>query len=356
MTRDRLERLRENFEAQEIEAMLVMQPENRRYLSGFTGTFGVLVIGFQEAYLITDFRYVEQAEKQASEFKVVKYGNSIYETLSEVLKKLDVNKVGFEAEHVTYAQFVNLRDKLDFVTLKPVEGLIERLRQFKDEGEIDLIRRAVVIADKAFEHILSYLRPGVKEKEIALELEFFMRRNGAEKAAFDIIVASGPRGSLPHGVASDRQVQPGDLIVMDFGAVYQGYHSDITRTVVVGEPDERQKEIYNIVLEAQVAAIKAIKPGKVTSEIDLVARNIIAGYGYGEHFGHGLGHGVGLAVHERPRLASTDFTQLETGMVMTVEPGIYVKDWGGVRIEDMVVVRENGCEVLTGATKKLLTI
>jgi len=248
------------------------------------------------------------------------------------------------------------QDKFN-VELKSTTGLVKKIRMIKDEAEIDKIREAVRITDVAFNHIRDYIKVGSIERDIALELEFFMKKEGASKNAFDFIVASGKRSALPHGVASTKQLEEGDFLTMDFGTVYQGYHSDMTRTVVVGkQPDKKQEEIYQTVLKAQQKATEVVKAGVKGSEVDKVARDIITKAGYGDYFGHGLGHSLGLEIHENPRLSPRDDTKLESGMVVTVEPGIYLPDWSGVRIEDTVVVREDGCEVLTSSPKELLVI
>ncbi|WP_333870613.1 Xaa-Pro peptidase family protein [Desulforamulus putei] len=348
----RLEKLRRQMSQRGISHILITKPENRLYLSGFTGTTGVLLIGLETADFLTDFRYVEQVKQQSPHFNVVKIEQgSAFGAVAEVLRQYKSEKLFFEEEHLTVKQYRELKEHLRDIGLEPGSGLVEELRLIKDDEEISIIRRAMEIGDKAFAHILNYIKPGVSEKDLALELEFFMRRQGAAGTAFDTIIASGPRSALPHGVAGDRQLQPGDLLTMDFGALYRGYNSDMTRTVVLGEPDEKQQEIYNIVLEAQLAGLAAVREGVTARAVDEAARQIITDRGYGEYFGHGTGHGVGLAIHERPRLAAKDDTVLKAGMVVTVEPGIYLPGWGGVRIEDSILVTEEGCEILTSSPK-----
>ncbi len=351
----RLEKLREKLKTASIDAVLIENPENRRYLSGFTGTAGMVLVTREKAFLLTDFRYTEQAKGQAPHLQVVQYGAERLKDVAKLLDDLQIETLAFEEEHVTFKQYRELRDKLT-VTLEPVRGWVEELRLIKNRDELETLKKAVRLADEGFSFISRFISPGKIEQEVSLELEFYMRRQGASGPAFDFIVASGYRGALPHGVAGDKKIQPGDLVVMDFGAVYCGYHSDITRTVAVGKSMEKQEEIYRIVLEAQLAAIDIIKPGLAGAEVDEVAREIISNHGYGEYFGHGLGHGVGLAVHEGPRLAPNVDTVLEPGMVVTVEPGIYLPDWGGVRIEDMVLVTSTGCEILTGSNKEFLIV
>ncbi|MDA8233202.1 MAG: Xaa-Pro peptidase family protein, partial [Clostridia bacterium] len=258
----RIRRLRQEMTAGDVDGILVLQPENRVYLSGFTGSAGILLVTGREAMLITDFRYREQAAQQASDFTVLEHSGSITDKLREVIGQVGLKKVGFEKDFVTVAQHQEWQEKLTDIRLIPIQGLLEKLRMIKDEQELSLIRKAVALADQAFEHIIDYLKPGVSELEAALELEFYLRRNGAEGVSFDIIVASGPRGSLPHATPTQRVMEYGDMVTMDFGAIYSGYCSDLTRTVFLGEARPKEKEIYGIVLEAQEAALAAIAPGK----------------------------------------------------------------------------------------------
>ncbi|AEF94969.1 peptidase M24 [Desulfotomaculum nigrificans CO-1-SRB] len=351
----RVKRLRQLMQEKGIGYLLITKPENRLYLSGFTGSTGVLVIGPETADLLTDFRYIEQARQQCPDFNIVRVEQqSVFGVTSDVIRNYKGEKLFFEADHLTVKEFNELKEKLGEISLAPCQGLVEQLRMIKDDQEIELIRQAMAIGDQAFEHILKYIKPGVSEWELTLELEYFMRKQGASGPAFDTIMASGPRSALPHGVTSERILQPGDLLTMDYGCVFQGYHSDMTRTMVLGQPDQKQLEIYNIVLEAQLAGIAAVKEGVKASEVDQAARQIITDRGYGEYFGHGTGHGVGLNIHEEPRLASKSDTVLKAGMVVTIEPGIYLPGWGGVRIEDSVLVTQNGCEILTSSPKHQL--
>lgn len=350
----RIEGLRKLLVSQGLGTILITTQENRQYLSGFTGTTAVLVIGPTRAMILTDFRYLEQAAAQCPGFQVVKVEKTLIQTVAEVTAGLQVDELACEEEHITYHMYRQLQDALGSCRLVPVGGLVEKVRMVKDQTEIASIRQAVAIADRAWAELQQKIRPGVSEQEISLELEFMMRRQGASKLAFDSIVASGWRSAMPHGVASERKLQVGDLLTMDFGAVYQGYHSDITRTVVLGQPSDKQQEIYQIVLAAQLAGVAAVKPGVKASSADRAARDVIESYGYGANFGHGTGHGLGLEIHEQPRLSTRDDTILEPGMVVTVEPGIYLPGWGGVRIEDSVLVTEQGCEVLTQAPKDRL--
>lgn len=336
-------------------AFVIMRPENRRYITGFTGSAGVVVITQETAILITDFRYVEQAGVEAPDYQIIEHQGPLLKTLAQVLKKQEINRLAFEQDYVTFGQYEVWSKELG-VQLVPVEGWVERLRRIKDQQEIAAIRRSISIADRAFEHVLGLIKPGIKELEVAQELEFFMRRAGASALAFDSIVASGPRSALPHAQPTERAVEAGEMLKMDFGCIVQGYCSDLTRTVGVGQLSEQHQRIYHIVLEAQLAGIKAIRSGVTGQAVDKVARDMIAEAGFGNNFGHSLGHSLGLVVHETPWLSTSETTVLEPGMVLTVEPGIYLPGWGGVRIEDVVVVTADGCEILTQANKQLLII
>lgn len=352
----RIDRLRERLKEQDLEALLVTHPMNRRYLTGFTGTAGMVLVTEKEAKLLVDFRYVEQAQKQAPHLDVVRVGGEPFRTVAGLCREWNVSRLAFEQDHLVYARAEKLKSILDGVEVVPVSNMVEKLRETKDADELETLRRAARIVDEVFAEILKEIRPGLRERDIAFRLEFLMREKGADSSSFDIIVASGPRSALPHGVASDRVLEKGDLVTLDFGALYEGYCSDITRTIVLGKPNERQREIYDIVLHAQQAALEAVRPGVTGRDVDKVARDIITDRGYGEQFGHSTGHGIGLEIHEAPTLSVNGETVLQSGMVVTVEPGIYLPGFGGVRIEDDVVVTEQGKEVLTHSPKNLIVI
>lgn len=353
----RVEKLKKLFQANEIDGVMITTAVNRRYLTGFTGSAGVVILSKERNILLTDFRYLEQAAVQAPDFEIYDVTKEIPINVKDIVEELGIKKLGFESQNITYFDYQEYQKHLNsIVDLIPLKGLIEEIRLIKDETEISLMKKAAEIADAAFEHIITFIKPGVTEKDIALEMEYFMKKLGSEKNAFDFIIASGPRSSLPHGVATDRVVQSGEFVKMDYGAVFNGYHSDITRTVVVGEPDEKMLEIYHIVKKAQQNVLDQIKAGLSTVKVDAFARDIIAEAGYGDNFGHGLGHGVGLEIHENPRLSPKEETILKENMIVTVEPGIYIPQWGGVRIEDDVVITKDGCRVLTSATKELIKI
>ncbi|WP_053367104.1 M24 family metallopeptidase [Bacillus sp. FJAT-27245] len=351
----KLEKLRSEFGKLGIDGLLITSGFNRRYISNFTGSAGAVLISGEKALFITDFRYVEQASKQCVGFEIVKHGGVMQEEVAQQAKQLGITKLGFEQNHVTYALYKSYDKEFDG-ELVPVDGAIEKLRLIKTDAEIKILKEAAGIADAAFAHILEFIRPGKTELDVSNELEFFMRKAGAASSSFDIIVASGHRSALPHGVASDKVIEAGDFVTLDFGAYYKGYVSDITRTVSVGAADQKLREIYDIVLEAQLRGMAGIKPGMTGKEADALTRNFIAEKGYGEYFGHSTGHGIGLEVHEGPSLSRVSETILEPGMVVTVEPGIYIPGLGGVRIEDDTVITLDHNESLTHSPKELIIL
>ena len=337
---------------------LITSDVNRLYFSGFSSSAGSILITKENAVLLIDFRYFEKAQKSVKNMDV-KLCKSLYADIKELLKQHNIKNILIETEHICLDSFERMSNALqDFNILKDntLSLKISALRQIKSQDEIELIKKAQKITDDAFSHILNFIKVGVTEKEIALELEFFMRKNGSEGVAFDTIAVSGKNSSLPHGVPTNKPLENGDFLTMDFGAVYKGYHSDMTRTVAIGNATEEQTEIYNTVLKAQTEALKNIKPNAICKEIDKTARDIITAKGYGEFFGHGLGHSVGLEIHENPAFNTRDETPLQKGMVITVEPGIYLPDKFGVRIEDMVAVTDTGFENLTQSPKNLIII
>lgn len=352
---NKIENLRNRFQAQNIDGLLITSDYNRRYMTGFTGSAGVAIISQDKAVFITDFRYTEQAAKQIEGFEIIQHKASIIEEIANQVERLGIKKLGFEEEHVAFSTYRLYKGAIK-ADLIPVSGEIEKLRLIKTDSEIKILKEAAEIADQAFQHILTYIRPGKTELEVSNELEFFMRKQGATSSSFDIIVASGFRSALPHGVASDKVIESGDFVTLDFGAYYKGYVSDITRTVAVGNPSDELKNIYNIVLEAQLRGMAGITAGITGKEADALTRDYITEKGYGEYFGHSTGHGIGLEVHEGPGLSIKSDVILEPGMVVTVEPGIYIAGLGGVRIEDDTVVTENGNESLTHSSKELIIL
>ncbi|EIA21273.1 M24 family metallopeptidase [Listeria fleischmannii] len=338
-----------------MEAVLVTSEYNRRYVSGFTGTSGVALILPQKAYFVTDFRYTEQASKQAVGYEIVKHQGPIFETVEDLLVKNGVKMLSFEEAYVTVAEFKGMEETFS-AELSPVQGFFEAMRQVKTEKELKEIRTACEIADAAFDHIIRFIKVGMSELEVSNELEFFMRKQGATSSSFDTIVASGVRSALPHGVASDKKIETGDFVTMDYGCYYNGYCSDMTRTISMGEPSEKLKEIYQITLDAQLKVIEALKPGMSGIEADKIARDHIASHGYGDAFGHSLGHGIGLEIHEGPNLSMKSPQKLVAGNVVTDEPGIYLAGIGGVRIEDDILITEKGNEVLIHSPKELIIL
>ncbi|MBO0962554.1 aminopeptidase P family protein [Neobacillus sp. MM2021_6] len=352
---EKVDKLRSNFSQYGIDGILITSPFNRRYISNFTGTAGVVFITADKAQFITDFRYIEQASKQCQGFEIVKFSGSIPEEIARLAKELGIKKLGFEEAHVTYSLFKVYEKEVE-AELVPISDVIEKLRLIKTDAEIKILKVAADIADAAFKHILDFIRPGKTELEVSNELEFFMRRAGATSSSFDTIVASGHRSALPHGVASDKVIEAGDFVTMDYGAYYNGYVSDITRTVAVGEPNPKLKEIYDIVLEAQLLGMAGFKPGLTGREADALTRNYITEKGFGDYFGHSTGHGIGLEIHEGPGLSMKSEVTLAPGMVVTCEPGIYIPGLGGVRIEDDTLITQNGNEAFTHSTKELIIL
>lgn len=353
-----LSALRQKMAGQKLDAILVTQAENRRYLSGFTGSAGYLCITAMYAHLATDSRYWEQVGQQAPDFTLAKIeAGKSNQLFADLVRAAGATRVGYEAGDVTVATYRDLQKALRpdraraIARLVPTKGLVEGLRAIKDAAELALIERAVALGDAAFAYGVRRMKPGLTEKQAAWEIERYLREHGAEGVAFELIVASGPNGALPHARPSDRVIQAGEPIVIDMGCRVDGYNSDLTRTIVLGEPGEKFREVYAIVLQAQLAAEAALRAGPKGKEIDAVARQIIVDAGYGEYFGHGLGHGVGLAVHEEPGLGKLGEKPLQPNMVCTIEPGIYLPGEFGVRIEDMAVVTADGCRVLTKAKK-----
>lgn len=352
--KERIKQIRQKMNEKGLDGLIVTSQLNVYYLSGFSGTSAQLLITLNDTYLLTDFRYLEQAEQETQGFSIINRKNSYNETLKKLLPEGAV--VGFEEQNITYASYEEMAKELSGLKLEKASAVFSG-RQTKDQNELECVREAVKIADAAFEHILTFINVGKTEQEIALELEYYMRKKGASGPSFDFIAASGYRSSMPHGVATSKKLENNELLTLDYGAIYRSYCSDITRTVYIGKKaEEKAKEIYKIVLEAQKTGIESIKPGITGKEADSAARSIITKYGYGEYFGHGLGHSLGLEVHEDPNLNSREERILEPGMVLTVEPGIYIPGWGGIRIEDVVLVTENGAEVLTQAPKEFIII
>lgn len=351
----RLTHLRELMTEQDLEGLLVTQPENRRYASGFTGSAGVLVVTADRQAIATDSRYYEQVRAECPNWELIQVGYDFEASLLDVLRDFGLGgrRVGFEAGHVSVDQLHRWEQVLKgHLRLINTVNLVEGMRMTKSEEELQAIRRAVALADEALAHVCDWMQPGMTERQVAWELESTMRAGEATRVSFEVVVSSGPNGALPHLRPGQRVIQAGEPVVMDLGCVVDGYCSDVTRTVCLGEPkDSRYLEIWNLVLKAQEKAEAGLKAGITGVDGDKLARDVVVEAGYGDYFGHGLGHGVGLAIHEDPKLSFRYPARIPAGAVLTVEPGIYVPGWGGVRIEDMVVVREDAVELLTGAAK-----
>ncbi len=356
MYKENLEQIRVRLRRRKLDALLVTQPENRRYLSGYTApdhsigeSSGVLLIPVSgEPFLLTDSRFGLQAEKEALGYTVKLYPRGLFALLRGLLKKLDIKKMAFESHYFLHSTAITLEKTAAKagVELVPLTGLIENLRLSKSALELNKLEASVLLNEKVFQAVYKELRPGQIEKDVALTIENTMRRMGAEAPSFDTIVAGGPNAALPHAVPTDRPLAEGETIIIDMGLVLDGYCSDMTRTVVLGTPDKQTVTLIRLVREAQLAATEFLAAGKTGKEVDRVARRVIEMKGLGERFGHGLGHGVGLNVHEGPSLSYRNGKQLKAGMVVTIEPGVYIPDWGGIRLENMAVVEEGGCRVL----------
>lgn len=358
MIKARIERLRSRLAEGGVDAMLVSQPQNRRYLTGFTGhdspgggTAGWLLVSPSQVVMVAGFLSLEQARIEAPELPLREVsGNRTAEVVAEVAREWNLKRIACEGNHLTYLTFTDLQRHLDGqCELLPVEGWLEPLRAVKDEDEIAAIRRAAEVTDKGFAHVLAVVRPGMSEREVAWEAEKHMREAGAEAMAFEVSVASGPNTSVPHHRWSDRPIRAGEPIWIDMGAQVDGYCADLTRSFCIGKADDQLRGIWDLVYRAQRAAIEGTRAGMTGRQADAIARDIISAAGYGPNFGHSLGHGVGLVVHERPRLSQISDDELRPGMVSTFEPGVYVEGWGGVRIEDLGVISENGVQLLSAA-------
>ena len=358
LIKDRLKIFRDKIEKEnkEIEGFLVTNLKNLNYLTGFDGE-GFALITNGKNYMLTDSRYTEQAQKESPGFEILtdepNKKDARILALKKILVKSKMKKIAFESNNLSYADFKKYSDSFDSIEFLPTENIIEQIRMIKDKEEIIKIKKAAQITTESLKDVFEIIKPGVRELDIASELAYTMRKKGAQKESFDIIVVSGERSSLPHGKPSEKKIDEGELVIIDVGANYQNYNSDITRTIIMGKENEKQKEIFSIVLEAQKKALEFLKPGVKCKEVDSVARDIIVKKGYGECFGHGLGHGVGLDIHELPRVSLIDDTVLLPGMVITIEPGIYLPEVGGVRIEDSVLITEAGYEILTWFPKIL---
>lgn len=358
---NRVKKLQNYMLEHQIDGFMIGSQPNRMYLSGFTGSSAMLLITTKDTpIIVTDFRYIEQVSHQCPDFKCVdQKQKGTLGALLECAKEMGLSKIAFEAEHVSYSMYEVLQkeEQVEWIATK---GVVEGFRQIKEENELEKLAKAESIGDLAFKAIVPFIKAhwkdGLTENEVALEIERVMRQNGASGTSFDTIVAAGAKSSLPHAVPGNVPLKEGDFVVMDFGCIYEGYCSDMTRTVVIGSASQKHKEVYETVLAAQRAALEGIKAGLKGKEVDAIARDYITKAGYGDYFGHGLGHSVGIEIHENPRFSMLEEQIIESGMVITVEPGIYLPGFGGVRIEDMVVVTKNGVQNFTHSPKELIII
>lgn len=355
----RIEQLHNNLKTKDENSLLIFNQYNITYLSGFNGHAATLVITPDSNYLITDYRYFEQAKIQADGFKVIcrdRVKQSLAELIKQLLNKEQIQEIAFEADHISFNQWQQLAKSLNLSRTTPLSRLVEDLRYYKDANEIDNIKSAAAIADQALENILPLIKPGVSEHELTCELEYQMSKLGSEELSFATILLAGKRSALPHGIPSQYQLKNGDFILFDFGAVVNGYRSDMTRTYVLGKPSIRQKEVFNIVQSAQQAAIEAIAEGVTGEYLNQQSEKVLKASPYAEFMGEGLGHGVGLELHEYPFMGKGCQRKIQQGCVITIEPGIYIPDWGGVRIEDDVVLSHGGLEILNQAPKHLMEL
>ena len=355
---DRITQIKDEFKSLKIDSLLITHLPNIRYITGFSGSSATVILTRDANYFISDFRYKVQSKEEVNkDFKIIIYTQDSLDFLNTLIKKHKIKKIGFESHILNVNEYESLKKGFPQVKFVPVSGLIESIVIRKTETEISTLKRAVGITDKTFTKLLKKIKPGVSEKALSAEITYIQKKLGAEKDAFDAIVASGERGAFPHAKPTDRKIQNGDLVTFDFGCVVDGMHSDMTRTIAVGNITPEKRKIYNIVKEAQEIAIDKVKVGIVAKKLDAYARGFIKKKGYGKNFGHGLGHGLGYDVHEGPRIneKNKDY-KLEVNNAITIEPGIYIEGLGGVRIEDDVIVKEDGCEVLNKSTKELLVL
>jgi Xaa-Pro aminopeptidase len=355
---NRLEKLRQLLIENNCNACLIAGRANTIYFSGFTGTTSLLLVSIDKAWLIVDFRYTIQAREQVYEgIEVIEIKKSFYSTLNEIVNNNSIDIIGFEGQALTVSEYNRIKEKLTRAKkLVRFDSQIDWIRSIKDSDEIERIQQAVLLGDKVFEHIIKFIKPGMKETEVAAELEYTMKKLGAKGPSFESILAAGHRSAMCHGTATDNIIKNGDTVVLDFGVIYRNYCSDMTRTIFIGEPKKELARIYDIVKKAQQAALDGIKSGMSGYDADKIARDIIAENGYEEAFGHSLGHGVGLEIHEEPRLSEKSEDILKDGMVFSVEPGIYVEGLGGVRIEDMVVLVDGKIRNFTTSPKEMIII
>ncbi|MCK4224953.1 MAG: aminopeptidase P family protein [candidate division Zixibacteria bacterium] len=355
--KNRIKKLQGILLKENLDFLLITFLPHVRYLSGYSGTNGMILASPKSSIFLTDFRYKEQVKEQVKNMRVMIADRDLFSSLSNLPQlKAKRIKLGFEADHLNCKTYQGLKALLPDCILVPTEKVVETLIIKKDKSEIEKIRKAIKITDRAFSEILDLIKPGVRELDISAEIEYRMKRYGSSTPYYETIVASGKRSALPHGVASSKRIGNNEFVTMDFGAVFDGYTADLTRTVVVGKANGKQKQVYNTVLKAQGRAISKARSKMKACDLDKIARDVIKKAGYGKYFGHGLGHGIGVLIHDNPAINPTNKLLLEPGMVITIEPGIYIPNWGGVRIEDDVLITQRGCEVLTTSERNLIEL
>ena len=353
----RLEKVYNAIEALGLDGLYITNLTNIRYLTGFTGSAGVLLILNNQSYFLTDGRYIEQSKSQVKNSKIYIIDSNYFNLIQEhnILAELNL-KIGFESNHMSFSYYSSLSDNFSKINWHPTNSVIENIASIKDKIEIDSLKTAIEITDDVFIKIIPEIKEGVTEKYIATKISYLFKMNGAEGDSYESIIAGGPRSALPHARPTDREFQKGDFIVMDFGALYNGYHADMTRTLLIGKPTQKHKEIYDIVLKSQLNGIKTAQEGVACAEVDSACRTIITQSGYGDFFTHSTGHGIGLEVHTLPRIHKSNQELLKENHVITIEPGIYIPNWGGVRIEDDCLIDKSSCIPLNKSSKELIYI
>ncbi|MFH1612569.1 MAG: aminopeptidase P family protein [bacterium] len=335
---------------------LISNLKNIQYLTGFTGNWAKILITPEKNFFFTNSCYYEEVKNKIKNFEIILCKNSLADSLKNIFKKFKIKKLYFEENYFSYQEYKNLSQQLHSIKFIPSNNLIEKIREVKDDDEIKLLKKAAKIGDKAFQYLLNFIKPDLKEIEVSIELDYFIKKNGGDKIPFDYIIAFGKNCAYPHATATNKKLKKDEMILFDFGVNYKAYNSDITRTIFLGKASEKYKKIYNIVLSAQKIVLEKIKPNIECGKLDLLARNFIDKQGFGKYFIHGLGHGIGLDVHENPYLSKQNNERLKENTVVTIEPGIYIPGWGGIRIEDMVFLGKNKIEILTKSPKEMIEL
>lgn len=353
----RLNQIKNRLKELNLDSFLVKNLPNIRYITGFSGSAASVLITPDKNYFVTDFRYKTQSKNEVyPEFEIIIYTQNSMTFLSELVEQAKIKSVGFESNFVTYGDFENLKNDFSDLIFVPVDSLIEKIVICKNEDEIEATKKAVEITDKTFDELLKIIKPGMTERQVSAHISYLHKMFGADGDSFDAIVASGERSAFPHARATDKVINNGELLKLDFGCIVDGMKSDMTRTIAIGNISEECRKIYGIVKEAQQRALENVRAGIKGKDLDSFARNFIKEKGYGNNFGHGLGHGIGYDIHEKPAVNERSDYILEVNNIITIEPGIYVEGLGGVRIEDDVVVKEDGCEILNRSSKDLITL